>query len=152
MRWILALLLPICSALADVAPDAGTKAAEKTLEPMSYGNALNVVFSLLIVVAVLFALAWVLRRSKGVLGAGNQKITVVSQLPVGVREKVLLLRVGEENVLVGYSGGGLQALHAWHGDIPADIAPDHTQPAAFGDYLSRLRNTRQTNRKGEGDS
>ncbi len=152
MRWILALFSPIFSALAGATPDAGAKAAEKTFEPMSYSNALNVVFSLLIVVAVLFALAWVLRRSKGVLSAGNQKISVVSQLPVGVREKVLLLRVGEENVLVGYSGGGLQALHAWHGDIPADIAHDHIQPAAFGDYLSRLRNTHKTSRKEEGDS
>ncbi|MBB3046358.1 flagellar protein FliO/FliZ [Litorivivens lipolytica] len=118
------------------------QSAARAAEPISYGNALSVVTGLAMVVALLFALAWLMRRNKGVLGNGSQKIAVISQLPVGVREKVLLLRVGEENVLVGYSGGGLQALHAWHGDIPADIEVTDQPPQNFADYLSRLRANR----------
>lgn len=135
MRFLFALL-------ALIATPAIAQNAQRAAEPISYGNAISVVSGLAVVVALLFALAWLLRRGKGVLGNGSQKIAVISQLPVGVREKVLLLRVGEENVLVGYSGGGLQPLHAWHGDIPADIEVTDQAPQHFADYLSRLRTNR----------
>lgn len=138
----LSALLAITLTWVVTSTQAIAQNTQRAAEPISYGNALSVVSGLAIVVAVLFALAWLLRRSKGVLSNGTQKIAVISQLPVGVREKVLLLRVGEENVLVGYSGGGLQALHAWRGDVPADIDITQQAPQNFSEYLSRLRTNR----------
>lgn len=108
------------------------------LEPLSYGNAVSVIGSLLFVLAALFVCAWLMRRGAHRLGHGASKIAVISQLPLGIKEKVVLLRVGEQNILVAYAGGNLRTLHAWVGDEPADIDLPPTTALNFGDYLSRL--------------
>ena len=122
-----------CSLSRGAAP-----ATTAAVEPLSYGNAISGIFSLLLVLGLLFVCAWVLRRGRGVMGVSTQKIAVTSQLSLGVKEKILLLRVGEENILVGYSGNTLTGLHAWQGDVPPDI--DSPAPTAgFSEYLAQLK-------------
>ncbi|WP_372758243.1 FliO/MopB family protein [Litorivivens sp.] len=140
-RLIAASLALHCSTVLAEAADSSVLVAESVekvpLEPLSYGNAFSVIFSLLVVLAVLFACAWVLRRGRGVIGVSTQKIAVTSQLSLGVKEKILLLRVGDENILVGYAGNNLRTLHSWQGDAPPDI--ENAQVGTgFADYLSQL--------------
>lgn len=118
--------------------DSGINTSAKAgVEALSYGHAFSVIFSLLVVLAILFACAWVLRRGRGVMGVSDQKIAVTSQLSLGVKEKILLLRVGEENILVGYAGNNLRTLHSWQGDVPPTVESERPV-AGFADYLSQL--------------
>lgn len=129
---------PMVEKTAGEATAANLEHQAASVEPLSYGNAISVIFSLLLVLGILFACAWVLRRGRGVMGVSTQKITVTSQLSLGVKEKILLLRVGEENVLVGYAGNTLTSLHAWQGEVPPDV--DHPAPVTgFSEYLAQLR-------------
>ncbi len=96
----------------------GAAPVQTALEPLSYTNAINVIVSLLIVLALLFAAAWVMRRSQHLLKPKAGHIHIASQLAIGVKDKVLLLKVGDENVLVGYSSGTMRALHTWQGELP----------------------------------
>lgn len=79
------------------------------LESMS-GPLLRMVFSLLAVLAVLGVCAWLARRVRGSQLNGGL-IQIVSGLSLGPKEKVVLLRVGDEEVLVGMSAAGMQPLH-----------------------------------------
>lgn len=147
MRKIPGLFIATAVAVNNGLSLAATPADESTvggpepsamIEPLSYGNAISVILSLLLVLGLLFACAWVLRRGRGVMGGATQKIAVTSQLSLGVKEKILLLRVGEENILVGYSGNTLTGLHAWHGDVPPDIETP-VPVAGFAEYLTQLK-------------
>jgi len=73
--------------------------------------------SAIILVAALLALAiWVLRRFN-VAGVGvPSRLKVVSHLSVGTREKLLVVRFGEEDVLLGVTPHSITRL----GAVPAD--------------------------------
>ncbi|MGA0800592.1 MAG: flagellar biosynthetic protein FliO [Steroidobacteraceae bacterium] len=73
--------------------------------------------SAIILVAALLALAiWVLRRFN-VAGVGvPSRLKVVSHLSVGTREKLLVVRFGDEDVLLGITPHSITRL----GAVPAD--------------------------------
>ncbi|MFO1356601.1 MAG: flagellar biosynthetic protein FliO [Gammaproteobacteria bacterium] len=75
------------------------------------GPALRMVLSLGLVLALVGGLAWLAQRlrSGGRLKAGL--IEISSAVSLGAREKVVLLRVGQEQVLVGLSPAGMRTLH-----------------------------------------
>jgi len=105
----LALALVAGPALAD---DAATGIATGGLPAADLTSAaVRMVLGLVVVLALLGATAWVSRRFRaGTQGRGGQ-IEVVSGLSLGARERVVLIRVGGEQVLVGVSPSGMRALH-----------------------------------------
>lgn len=92
--------------------------------------------SLVFVVALILALGWLLRGRFGRLGVpAARSLTVRAQLVLGPRERVLVLRVGDEEVLVGASPAGLRTLHVLARPLPADPEP----PSGAGSFAQRLR-------------
>lgn len=112
------------------------ESAKKALQPLSYGNALNVIGSLMLVLALLFAAAWLMRRGQALIKPRTSHIQVVSQLALGVKEKVLLLKVGDENILLGCSSGNIRSLHTWQGDLPE---PTPQSPSSANHFLDVLQ-------------
>lgn len=117
---------------ASLATEGAVKGAN--IEPLSVGNILTTVGALAIVLGILMAAAWLLRRSRLGLGSTSGPIDVVAQQALGVKERVLLLHVAGQNILVGSAGGQLRKLHSWEGERP--IA-SHPSTPAFGDQLQR---------------
>ena len=58
----------------------------------------------------------------------------VSQIPLGMKEKLLVLQVGEERLLVGCTPASMQTLHRWD----AEALPEQTI-AATGDFAALLK-------------
>ena len=106
---LVSLLLAAGPALAD--------GAQKSLATggLPAGNltsaALRMIVGLAIVLALLGATAWVSRRFRVGGGLRGGLIEVISGLSLGTRERVVLLRVGEDQVLVGVSPSGMRTLH-----------------------------------------
>jgi flagellar protein FliO/FliZ len=69
------------------------------------------VLSLGAVLALVLGLAWGARRLRAGGRLKTGMIEIVSGVSLGAREKVVLLRVGQEQVLVGVSPSGMRALH-----------------------------------------
>lgn len=93
--------------------------------------------SLLIVLGLFAVAVWGLRRM-GVAprtgGAGPMRL--ISQLPLGPRERVVIVEVGDRWVLLGVGTGGITRLGTVaKGSLPAGPAPG----PAFGALLERLR-------------
>lgn len=109
MYPLLSLLLAAGPVLADE--------AQKSLATggLPAGNltsaALRMVVGLAVVLALLGATAWVSRRFRVGGGMRGGLIEVISGLSLGARERVVLIRVGADQVLVGVSPSGLRTLH-----------------------------------------
>ncbi len=78
--------------------------------PLSVSSLAQLTLSLIAIVALIFAVSWVLKRFKLAGPRGRGEIAVLDELAVGPRERIVLLRVGDSQVLVGIGAGGVVGL------------------------------------------
>ena len=91
---------------------AATPAATPATAPRSLGGQLaQMVFGLLLVVGLIFFLAWMLRRLQSTAVKGGQVIEIVGSRAIGPRDRLLLVQVGKEQILIGHTPGSIEALH-----------------------------------------
>ena len=74
---------------------------------------LQVVGSFVVVILLLIGVLVLLRRFNGVSSQMNGNMRVISTVGVGQRERVVLLQVGEEQILIGVGPGNVRKLHAF---------------------------------------
>lgn len=109
---------------------AGGGAPAPVADPLSAAALGRMALGLLLVVALIFACAWVARRfgftARGQNAAGMK---IVGSLALGPRERVLVLEIDDTWLVVGASAGGMRTLHT----LPARPAAAHSAaPAANG--------------------
>ena len=81
------------------------------VEPVFTGNSIiQVVLSLAFVIVLIYAVAWYIRRLQLTTAGTGQAMQVVSALSVGPRERVVLVQVGEEQLLLGVAPGRVNLL------------------------------------------
>ncbi|MDP5032733.1 MAG: flagellar biosynthetic protein FliO [Paraglaciecola sp.] len=81
-------------------------------EPQSLSNSTSVVsifLSLLLVIAVVFMLAFLMRRFN-VTHAGSSQLKVVASMMAGTRERVMVIEVGDEQHLIGVTAHNINHL------------------------------------------
>ncbi|MCF7202760.1 flagellar biosynthetic protein FliO [Pseudomonas oligotrophica] len=71
----------------------------------------KLLLGLLLVIGLIFLLAWLLRRVQHLNPRGPQAIKLVSSQALGPRERLVLVQVGGEQVLIGLSAGRITPLH-----------------------------------------
>lgn len=101
-------------------------AAPKESEPaaaVGAGGLAQVTLSLLLVLAAVFAAAWVMRRMRGFGKFGNGALHIVTEISVGTKERAVLVQVGNQQLLLGVAPGRVSTLHVL-------AEPVSTQPAA----------------------
>ena len=76
----------------------------------SAGNLLQTIFALTVVLGVLFALAWFMKRYGPKAGSGSANLHIVGALNLGGRERILVVEVGEQWIVVGASPGRINTL------------------------------------------
>lgn len=98
--------------LAQTAVAAVARAAEAPVPalPAAGATLAQVAMSLLLVLAMVVAMAWIARRLRVVPQQGAGRIRVVADLPLGPRERVLLIEVGGRQALVGVSSAGVHSI------------------------------------------
>jgi flagellar protein FliO/FliZ len=137
-KYLLALLAMPGLAFAEAAATAAPVAAAASVAgaPGSGelgGQLAQMLFGLLLVIALIFALAWLLRRVQHIVPKGGQVIKVVATQALGPRDRLLLVQVGEEQVLLGFTPGNLTALHVLQKPVPLPEG----EPAT-GEFAQRL--------------
>jgi flagellar protein FliO/FliZ len=91
-------------------PFAAPQAISQPAAP-GVGSLGQVTLSLLIVLGAVFAVAWVVRRMRGIGNRTGGAIDVVADIPLGQKERAVLLRVGQTQILVGVAPGRVNTLH-----------------------------------------
>jgi flagellar protein FliO/FliZ len=74
--------------------------------PLSVGSLAQLTLSLLAIVALILAVSWALKRLKLTAPRGTGEISVIDELSVGPRDRIVLIRVGESQVLLGIGASG----------------------------------------------
>lgn len=104
LQWVLMPLM----VQADVEKPATPALATS---PLSGGVLLETAGGLLLILVLIFATGWLLRRFGRLPMSSKGDITVLSGVSLGPRERAVLLRVGDTRLLVGVAPGRVQILH-----------------------------------------
>ena len=97
--------------LAAEADKLATTPIGLTGEAVGAAELMQVSIGLLVVLVVLGGLAWMLRRFNLVPSASGGVLRIVAGLSMGPRERLVLVQVGETQVLLGVAPGRIQTLH-----------------------------------------
>lgn len=104
--------------------------------PAADMNIATTLAALMLVVVLILFLAWLLKRMKlpGIQG-GDASLKILRQLPVGQRERIVLLQVGEEQMLVGVTQQNISLLSK----LDQPLSLNETQSGGeFANHLSKL--------------
>jgi len=122
----LAALLASEAAIAAAEPAAAAAAAPA---PGGLGAQLaQTVLGLLVVVGLIFVLAWLLRRMQGSAQRGAPVIEIVGTRAIGPRDRLLLVQVGKEQILIGHTPGSIEALHVLAEPVEVPAAARQATP------------------------
>ena len=90
--------------------------------------------NLIIVLALIFALAWVLRRVRGLRNNLPGQISIKATLSLSMKERVMLIDAAGEHLLIGVSPSGITKLHRYTKPLPEAAVPENQ----FSTLLRRL--------------
>jgi flagellar protein FliO/FliZ len=71
----------------------------------------QVTFALLLVLVAVFVVAWLVRRARGLGNRAGTALDVLAEVPLGPRERAVLLKVGSTQLLLGVAAGHVNTLH-----------------------------------------
>lgn len=132
--------LHLDGAVLAVATQAGAHAASVGKAAPSPPGLLGAVFALLLVLALIIGLAWLLKRMPGSGFRPAQGLRVIASLTVGAKERVVVVEVNGEQLLLGVSPGGVRALHTLATPMPETPSarlPDLKQLPDFAQLLKQ---------------
>lgn len=106
------LLAALClAALPLPAAEPASNPSPLGAQPLGAGYVIELIVGLAIVLTAVFVMAWVLRRMGHFSGSLGGSMKVLGGLSVGQRERVVLIQVGETQLLLGVAPGSVQRLH-----------------------------------------
>ena len=122
---------------------AGSAFAQATEpQPPMTGGLLQATLGLALVVGLILAVAWVAKRlAPGVLRGTGVPLTIVASQSVGQRERVVVVEVSDQWLVLGVAPGRVSALSTLpKGSLPAPVSPG---APPFAAALSRALGRRQ---------
>jgi flagellar protein FliO/FliZ len=96
-----------CAALA-LLPQLAAAAAS---EGLVTGQLVRFVIGLAVVVVLLLLLARLMTKLGGGVIGGRESFRVLASLPVGQRERVIVLQVGQQQIVLGVAPGRVNLVH-----------------------------------------
>ncbi|MFN2308645.1 MAG: flagellar biosynthetic protein FliO [Gammaproteobacteria bacterium] len=124
----------LCAQAARAAEDGAAK-APALVEPLAGAGLIQVGLGLFAVLLMIVGVAWLMRRLGGLPGTQGGALRVLGGLSMGARERVVLIQVGETQLLLGVAPGRVQTLHVLGQPLPAQ-GPSEPLAGGFAANLS----------------
>ena len=108
-------------------------------EAISFGDLLNLVSGLIIVLFIFFGIAYLIKRLTGINGISRGHIKVIDSLHLGTRERLVLVKVSDIYLLLGISSGQINTLRVIN-ELPDNL--EQVNPdikARFHELLSSVK-------------
>jgi flagellar protein FliO/FliZ len=103
------------------------------------GSLLQTILALVLVLGLLLGLAWFMKRYGPRAMGASANVRLVGALNIGGRERIMVVEVGDQWIVVGASPGRVNALATMprqEGVEPAATLAGHAPSAgSFGDWL-----------------
>ncbi len=101
-----------------VEPNTGMQLSSS---PEVMASLVKVAVGLFLVVIAIFASAWFYRRFGQQVGVSSQSLKLIGGISLGNRERVVLMKVGDQQILLGITPGQIQKLHVLEHPIECQI-------------------------------
>ncbi len=108
---LIAGLLAVATAHAQTARPFAAPDTTAPVAPSDVGSLGEVTLALALVLAAIFGAAWLLRRVRGFGKPQGTALDILADLPVGTKERAVLIRVGARQILIGVAPGRVNTLH-----------------------------------------
>ncbi|MBP3973205.1 flagellar biosynthetic protein FliO [Pseudoxanthomonas spadix] len=112
----------------------GTPIGAPAASPGGAGSIGGAVLALVLVVGLILVLGWLAKRMPGIGGASNPALKVIGSLSLSPRERVVVVAVGDTQLVLGTGAGGTRLLHQL--DTPLPVTPAKAPPA-FAQVLAQ---------------
>jgi len=118
----LLLSLPIAALETGGESKPVSSSARTVLEsdPVAAGNLLQMTLGLAFVLVVIVLAAWMMRRFGGFHASSDGSMKIIGGLSVGTRERIILVEVGDTQLLLGVAPGRIEMLHQLETPIVVD--------------------------------
>ncbi len=103
---------------------------------LSLGDVANWAISLLLVLAIFFACVWVMRKSARWTTQEQRQLSVIAGLSLGMREKIVLVEVGEKQILLAVTPGKIEKISELNGDDRLPV--NSSQQPASAEFSRQL--------------
>jgi flagellar protein FliO/FliZ len=128
------VIFGVCAQVAALMAFADTPAGHPFAAPGSIGQPTapgvgglgQVTLALLIVLGAVFVVAWIVKRMRGFGNRVGNAIDVIADIPLGQKERAVLLKVGKTQILIGVAPGQVNTLHVLA--EPIDLTPPPASP------------------------
>ncbi len=137
--WTLVLLLPSWA----LAQEAEAPKAEVDAPTGAGTHLFNVALGLVLIVILILVLAWFLRRFGQGGGFNSKSMRILATLPLGARERLLVVDVGGQQILLGVTPSEITSLHVFETPV---IDPD--QPGGSSEFSQKLMSILQKKDRG----
>ena len=137
MRWLFAF-----AGLLSSAALAESQLDSSPLEPLSTPYLLKLTGGLLLVVVAILVLAWLIKRFNLNQQSQNGLIRIIAGLSIGTRDRIVLLQIGDEQILVGLTAGRIEKLHTMAHPLEAPEGQPAT--SAFAVKLKRAMDDKES--------
>lgn len=131
----------------------GTRPAFTPPPPaVSSGSIVQIIFSLLLVLAAIVLVAWLLKRMNLAQQGTAGHLKVIGGVAIGQRERVVLVEVDDTWLVVGVGPGQIRTLHTLAkpaGAVSDGMASAPSADPKFAALLSSVINRRPTGRKSD---
>lgn len=136
---IAAVAATLCCTLAQAAETPAVPPS-----PITAGSMLQMLLGLAVVLALVAAMAWIMKRL-GAHGAGPAgAIKVIAGAAVGQRERVVLVEVAGTWLVLGVAPGRVNALHSMpRTELPAQATAAMPGNLPFAEWLKRMMEQRR---------
>ncbi len=133
----------------DAQPSLNTSSALNT-DPMSGSYLLQMVIGLFIVLLCIIALAWFAKKMNRFRLITDDSLKIMGGLSMGSRERVVLLQVGEAQLLIGVAPGRINTLHVLEKSIETTgHKSDELSGQSFSSKLKAMMDASSNNKPGK---
>lgn len=117
-------------------------AADAPPAPLGVGSLVQMLLGLGVVLAMLLGGAVFVRRLGRIPGLSNQAIKTIAAASVGTRERVVLLEVADQWVLIGVAPGQVRSLATLPKGQLTDLPAPGSMNPGFAQVLQRFKERR----------
>ena len=138
LYFLIVSLFPVTSLAGDgeeVPASGNAVVGSEVVDPFASDALVQLVLGLVFVIGLILVVAWVAKRVMGVQQAGRH-MRIITGLPLGTREKIVLVQVGKEQLLLGVAPGRVSLLSRFDEPV-AEISAEQ------GDFAQKVREALQ---------
>lgn len=101
------------------------------------GDVFGVLISTVIVVVVIVFIGWLYSRSKFVRAGANDAINIVAMRALGPKERLFVVDVANQQLLIGMTSSAVQTLHVF--ESPVIVDAQNSSNSSGSSFAKKLR-------------